>query len=69
MKKLSPEQVKKLRQRTGKTQAEAARDVHVTLRRWQGWEAPVDAASHREMPIALVELFCLKNHIPFPPRL
>jgi hypothetical protein len=67
--KLTPEQVKALRSRAGKTQGEAAKDVYVALRRWQGWEAPVDAASHREMPVALVELFCLKNSIPFPPKL
>lgn len=65
---LNPEQVKKLRLRTRKTLAEAARDVHVSLRRWQGWEAPTDAASHRVMPEALVELFCLKNGIKYPPK-
>lgn len=66
---LKPEQVKKLRIRAGKTQAEAAVDVHVSLRRWQGWEAPKNAASHRTMPTALIELFCLKNKIPYPPKL
>jgi hypothetical protein len=66
---LTPEQVKKLRLRAGKTQLEAAQDVHVALRRWQGWEAPIDAASHRVMPEALVELFCLKNRIHYPPSL
>jgi len=65
---LTPEQVKKLRGRTGKTLADAAKDVHVSLRRWQGWEAPKNAASHRIMPEALVELFCLKNGIKYPPR-
>lgn len=66
---LTSNQVKKLRSRTGKTQTEASIDVHVSLRRWQGWEAPVDAASHRKMPEALVELFCLKNKISYPPKL
>lgn len=65
---LNPEQVKKLRMRAKKTQTEAAADVYVSLRRWQGWEAPVGAASHRVMPEALTELFCLKNNIKYPPR-
>jgi DNA-binding transcriptional regulator YiaG len=68
MPSISPDQVKKLRKRAGLTQAEAARTVHVSLRTWQSWETPNQSEHARTMPEANVELFCIKQQIPYPPR-
>jgi len=65
---LKPEQIKKLRSRADLTQTEAANSVHVALRTWQSWESSKDASHSRQMPDAYVELFCLKNNIPYPPK-
>jgi DNA-binding XRE family transcriptional regulator len=64
---LSPSKIKRLRQQTGKTQTEAGRDIHVSMRTWQGWEAPAGTMNHRVMPEMAIELFCIKNKIKYPP--
>lgn len=66
---ITPEQVKKLRQRAGLTQKEAAEIVRVVLRSWQSWEAPTDTSKSRKISENIVELFCLKTGISYPPRL
>jgi len=64
---ITPEQVRKLRTRTGLNQTEAAKCLHVTMRSWQNWETTKDRVNHRQMPEGYVELFCLKNNISYPP--
>ena len=66
---MTPKNIKKMRALTGKTQTEAGKDVHVSLRTWQSWEAPKEANNSNNMPQGLVELFCIKNNIKYPPKL
>jgi transcriptional regulator with XRE-family HTH domain len=56
------EQLKKLRKKIGLSQAQAADQVHVALRTWYRWEA-----GERRIPESVVELFCTKNKIGYPP--
>ncbi|PLY15516.1 MAG: transcriptional regulator [Sedimenticola sp.] len=67
--KLTPEQIKRLRKRAGLTQTEAGKCVHVALRTWQSWESPEEDPHSRQMPEANIELFCIKNKIPYPPKI
>ena len=67
--KVTPEQLKKLRKRSGLTQTEAGLVVYAKLRSWQNWETPTNLPSSRQIPIALLELFCIKMNIKFPPKL
>lgn len=60
--------VKKIRQSAKRTQTEAARDVHVSLRTWQSWEANSESEHSRRIPEAYVELFCIKNKLKYPPK-
>ncbi len=63
---LTAEQVKDLRLMTGKTQAKAAEDLHKNDGAfWRKYES--DKKTYRSMPSYYVELFCLKNNIPYPP--
>lgn len=56
----TPELVLAARKAAGHTQAEAAKEIHYTLRAWQRFEAPAGASSHREMQPAIFELYCRK---------
>lgn len=66
---LTPVQIKRLRKRAERTQSEAARDVHVSLRTWQSWESPVDSPNRRQMPEAHLELFCIKHGIQYTAKI
>ena len=66
---MTPSKVKKLRALTGKTQVDSAKDVHVSTRTWQSWETTAKSDSNRTMPEGLVELYCIKNKIKYPPKL
>ena len=54
--------LKKLRQQIGKSVTEAAAQVHVGERTWLRYEA-----GEKKIPEGIVELFCLKNDLPYPP--
>jgi DNA-binding transcriptional regulator YiaG len=60
--KLQPEDVKKLREQAGLSVAMAARTVQISDRSWQRYES-----GDRQIPPGLVELFCIKNGLPYPP--
>lgn len=62
---ITPEELKKLRNGLGLTQAEAAKVVHVSKRTWVSWEIKQGLENHRKMPEGLIELFCLKNNIKY----
>lgn len=63
----TPAEIRALREAQGLTQTEAANLVHATLRAWQNWEAPKDAAEHRPMHPGLWELFRIKTGAaPYP---
>ncbi len=63
---LTAEQVRDLRLMTGKTQESAAVDLHKKDGAfWRKYES--DKKTYRSMPSYYVELFCLKNNIPYPP--
>lgn len=60
---LTKEQVKELRLMAGKTQVNAANDLHQKDGAfWRKFEN-----GSREMSSAQIELFCLKNKINYPP--
>jgi putative transcriptional regulator len=59
---MGPDQVKKLRDDAGLSVAQAARCVQIADRSWQRYES-----GDRQIPPGLVELFCLKNNLPYPP--
>jgi len=60
---LSKEQVIALRKLTGKTQQQAANDLHQKDGAfWRKFEN-----GSRQMSNAQIELFCLKNNIKYPP--
>ncbi|PHS72138.1 MAG: transcriptional regulator [Cycloclasticus sp.] len=65
---ISPENLKKLRKRSGLTQTEAAHLVRSKLRTWQSWEADSKLPTSRKIPDGLVELFCMKVGITYPPK-
>jgi DNA-binding XRE family transcriptional regulator len=60
---LNKEQVKDLRKRAGKTQEQAANDIHQSDGAY--WRKFEDGS--RNMPSDKIELFCLKNKITYPP--
>ncbi len=63
---LTAEQVRDLRLMTGKTQEKAAADLHKRDGAfWRKYES--EKTTYRCMPSYYVELFCLKNNIPYPP--
>lgn len=63
---LTAEQVRDLRLMTGKTQEQAAADLHKKDGAfWRKYES--DKKTYRSMPSYYVELFCLKNNIRYPP--
>lgn len=55
---MSPNELKKLRNELGLSVAQAARQVHVTPRTWNYWEA-----GQRSIPEGVVHLFCLLNEL------
>ena len=54
--------LKKLRNQLGLSIADASAQVHVAERTWLRWEA-----GEKRIPEAVVELFCTKNGLPYPP--
>lgn len=64
---ITPEQLKYTRKGMGLTTKMAAASIRVTERTWQGYEAPTDSKSFRAMPAGLLELFCIKHGLPYPP--
>jgi len=52
-----------MRKGVGLSIAQAARCVQIAERSWQRYES-----GDREMPPGLVELFCIKNGIKYPPE-
>ena len=54
--------LKELRQHLGLSIAEASAQVHVAERTWLRWEA-----GEKKIPEGVVELFCRKNDLPYPP--
>lgn len=64
---ITPEQLRLTRKRLGLTAKAAGASIHVSDRTWQGYEAPANLASYRAIPLGLLELFCIKHSLPFPP--
>jgi cellulose biosynthesis protein BcsQ len=64
---IHPSSLKATRERIGLTIEEAAQSIHVQKRTWQAYEAPRDLKSSRPISPPHLELFCLKNNLPFPP--
>jgi chromosome partitioning protein len=64
---ITPEQLRQTRKRLGLTAKLAGASVHVTDRSWQAYEAPASTKSFRPIPLGLLELFCIKHGLPFPP--
>ena len=60
---MTSEQVKKMRQDAGLSIAAAARCVSIAERSWQRYED-----GSRRVPMAVVELFCIKNKLRYPPE-
>lgn len=60
--KMKPEAVKEMRENAGLSIAQAARCVQIADRSWQRYES-----GDRQIPPGLVELFCIKNGIKYPP--
>ena len=59
---MSPEELKKLRNKAGVSVDVAARQVEITTRSWQRYES-----GERKIPKGVVKLFCLTNSIDYPP--
>jgi transcriptional regulator with XRE-family HTH domain len=66
--KITPEQVKSLRQKTGLTQKQAAETVHVSARQWQKFEEIETSGTYVRIGDATLELFCIKSGLSFPPQ-
>lgn len=64
---ITPEQLRQTRKRLGLTTKLAAMSVHVAHSTWQGYESPARTRSFRPIPMGLLELFCIKHGLPFPP--
>jgi len=60
---MKPESVRALRDKAGLSVAEAARCVQIERRSWQRYES-----GERTIPPGLVELFCMKNGLKYPPE-
>lgn len=58
---MSPEQLKALRLKAGLSVHQAASCVQIADRSWQRYES-----GERIIPGGIVELFCIKNGIPYP---
>jgi DNA-binding transcriptional regulator YiaG len=59
---MKPEAIKEMREKAGLSAAQAARSVQIADRSWQRYES-----GDRKIPPGLVELFCLKHGIKYPP--
>lgn len=59
---MTPEEVKQLRESSAMSVAEAARCVQIAGRSWQRYES-----GERKIPEGIVELFCIKNGLKYPP--
>jgi predicted transcriptional regulator len=59
---MNSESVRALREKAGLSVAQAARSVQIADRSWQRYES-----GDRKIPPGLVELFCLKHGIKYPP--
>ncbi|MDC5854881.1 hypothetical protein [Vibrio europaeus] len=66
--KISPNEIKSLRNSVGLTQKQAADSVHISLRQWQKFEESESSSTFVRIPDATLELFCLKEGLPFPPN-
>ncbi|HAY93857.1 hypothetical protein [Shewanella sp.] len=66
--KITPDQMKSLRQKAGITQKQAAEIVHVSVRQWQKFEESESSDTHIYIGDAALELFCLKTGLPYPPH-
>jgi len=62
---ITPEELKKLRKSLSLTQKDAAESVRVERQTWISWERDSDKPTHRTIPDGLLELFCIKNKIPY----
>jgi cellulose biosynthesis protein BcsQ len=62
---IRPENLKKTREGLGLTVDQAARSVHVSKRTWESYETR--SPSYRTISPALLELFCIRHGLPFPP--
>jgi len=58
---MKPSELKKLRNRLGKSIGEAATQVHITPRSWLRYES-----GERRIPEGVVHLFCVQNKIKYP---
>ena len=54
--------LKKVRKQLGLSLSKASGLVHVTTRTWARYES-----GERPIPESVVELFCLKNNLKYPP--
>jgi DNA-binding transcriptional regulator YiaG len=54
--------LKKLRTQLGLSISDASAQIHVAERTWLRWESGA-----KRIPEAVVELFCTKNDLPYPP--
>lgn len=64
---ISPNQLFRLRKYTRLTIAQAAERVGVSSRTWASYEAGQSKSSARKIPPPILELFCVKSNIAFPP--
>lgn len=62
---IEPGELKSLRKRLGYTQQQAADTVLSPKRTWQNWEAERGNGNHHVIPEGFLELFCIKNKIPY----
>ena len=58
---MKPNDLKKLRNRLGKSIAEAAMQVHITPRSWLRYES-----GERRIPEGVAHLFCVQNKLKYP---
>lgn len=57
------QKLKVLRKKLGLSLSQAAAQVHVTSRTWARYEA-----GDRSIPEGVIELFCVKNKVKYPPQ-
>lgn len=60
---MKPDELKKIRLWLGLSVAQAANQVHITDRSWRRYEK-----GDRQIPKAIVHLFCTINNLPYPPN-
>lgn len=58
-----PSEIRARRMAAQWTQRESAAAVHITLRGWQRYEAPVGAKNYTPIPLGIWELFCIKTDV------